>query len=459
MSAFSSFCVPEVEGCGPVRSGRGISKHLVAIESVGCLQLSSSSSSSSGEPACLQHIVGSNLSTDVCCIDSSSTLSLLDAQQLRCTYTLAKAHAAPVTCCCFLHSSSSVLLTSSQDGAVKLWDLRQQHRPPPAAAAAAAAAEATVQIAPPGSRAADLWALAVRGDDLVFAAAFKNTIKGFDLRAVCSSPTSDSPSQQQQQQQQQRPKLKQRRSKKLLWELLLHGDTVTALQFHPVQQQLLLSGGEDSLVCVADTAAASSSSSSSSSSEEGGGLVSCFSQERAVKSLSLVGPGASCVCICSAMEDVGLWQLEGLQHYAAAAAAAGAAADAAVAAHRKAEWLSIRSHPQIREGESSGYIINTFYDEDLGRLFILAGSVSGQLLLLHANLDGVEPAAVFRSQNGQGHCGVIRGAVSTAGKGTHGFGLLTCGEDGRVCAWRQRGYESQTSSSSSSRSRHAVQPY
>ncbi|KAL8424531.1 hypothetical protein Efla_005637 [Eimeria flavescens] len=399
MSAFSSFCVPEVEGYCPVRLGDGALQRLPVISHVGGIDFAASppgGKAFTSRPPCLQHIVANNNFSNVCCVDADSLLALIDAAQLRCISTIAAAHSAPVTSCSFLHQNSHVLVTSSQDGSVKLWDLRSQARD----RAGMAEPQAAVQVAPTGSREAEMWALAVRGDDRVIAASFKNSIKGFDTRALSSDSGVQAAAEQ-------RPR-SQKRRKRLLWDLQVHGDVVAALQFHPSLPNLLVSGGEDSLICVSDTSTLDEAEDSDPS------PVACFSQERAVKGFSLVGPGASCVCIRSAMEDVGLWQLDGLPRAGGEAAA--------VAVQRKAEWLSVRSHPSIRDGDSSGYVVDVFYDEVTGRLFILAGSVSGNLLLLHANLDGVSPAAVFKRnaprapevtwQNPQaegcGHCGVVR---------------------------------------------------
>lgn len=456
MSAFSSFCVPEVEWCGPVRVGDEALQRLPVITQVGVLDLSlhlQGEKAPSGQPPCLQHIIASRDSAGVCCVDADSTLILVDVNQLKCTYTVPAAHSAPVTSCCFLHHSNHILLTSSQDGAIKLWDLREQMLSKPGAAIA----EAAVQIAPSGSREADMWALAVRGDDQVFAASFKNYIKGYDIRALSSGSNSVASSREGQSKC-------HKRSRRLLWDLQVHGDVVTALQFHPVYPQLLVSGGEDSLICISDTNAVGRDSSDVTP-------VACFSQERAVKGLSLLGPGTSCVCIRSAMEDVGLWQVEGLDSQCNGAAGDG------ISVRRRAEWLSVRSHPAIREGDSGGYVVDVFYDNVAGRLFILAGSVSGRLLLLHANLDGMAPAAVFKDDatfltslagssrdgltGGGGHTGVVRGAASLQASGCSSNRLLTCGEDGRICAWRQKGFENDFTTDAHGRRRHvaAVKPY
>ncbi|KAL8433113.1 hypothetical protein ACSSS7_004136 [Eimeria intestinalis] len=391
MNAFSSFCVPEVEGYSPVRLGDGGSRSVPVIAQVGLLDFSVDipGVKASRQP-CLQHLVASSDCTSVCCIDADSNLALIDPRQFKFASTIAGAHSAPVTSCSFLHQNTHVLVTSSQDGSVKLWDLRSHARDH----AGMAEAQATVQMAPTGSREAEMWGLAVRADDKVIAASFKNSVKGFDRRAL-SSGGSTSPGGGEQ-----RPRGQHRR-KRLLWDLQVHGDVVAALRFHPLHPSLLVSGGEDSLVCVSDTTAVTDGE------ENEGSPVACFSQERAVKGLSLVGPGASCICIRSAMEDVGLWQVDGLSN--------DSTNTNGIVVQRKAEWLSVRSHPSIRDGDSCGYVVEVFYDEVTGRLFILAGSVSGNLLLLHANLDGVAPAAEFKRDvsqaavaEGAGHSGVVR---------------------------------------------------
>lgn len=367
MSAFSSFCVPEVEGYGPVRVGDGSLKRLPIITQVSILDLSRDSATfgvTSTQPPCLHHIIASHDSAGICCIDAESTIRLIDANQLRLTSCLTGAHSAPVTSCSFLNHNSSILITSSQDGSIKLWDLREKAHERPANAAA----RSTLQIAPSGSREADMWALAVRGDDQLIAASFKNWIKGFDLRVICSGSAASSVDGEQRTKG-------HKRSKRLLWDMQVHGDVVAALQFHPRYPHLLVSGGEDSLVCMSDTTAAGRDGDSDST------PVACFSQERAVKGLSLVGPEASCICIRSAMEDVGLWQVEGLKAHCNDSAGV-------VSVQRRAEWLSVRSHPAIREGDSSGYVVDVFYDEMAGRLFILAGLLPTTSHSYAASSDG-----------------------------------------------------------------------
>ncbi|KAL8453329.1 hypothetical protein Emag_001920 [Eimeria magna] len=411
-------------GYCPVRLGDGGSRPASAIAQVGLLDFSVDipGVKATRQP-CLQHLIANSDCTSVCCIDADSNLALIDARQFKFASTIAGAHSAPVTSCSFLHQNTHVLVTSSQDGSVKLWDLRSQTRDH----AGMAEAQATMQLAPTGSREAEMWGLAVRADDKVIAASFKNSIKGFDTRALSAGAATPPGGGE--------PRLRgQPRRKRLLWDMQVHGDVVAALRFHPVHPSLLVSGGEDSLVCVTDTTAVADSEDNEAS------PVACFSQERAVKGLSLVGPGASCICIRSAMEDVGLWQVEGLSR--------DSRDTNGVVVQRKAEWLSVRSHPSIRDGDSCGYVVEVFYDEVTGRLFILAGSVSGNLLLLHANLDGVAPAAEFKRDachsgvaGGSGHSGVVRGAISIPVVGGGGSAILTCGEDGRVCAWRQASFE------------------
>ena len=349
MNAFSSFCVPEVEGCGPVRGAAEQVENLPILAQVAFLDLSKNASN----PPCLQHIVSGRVTTDVCCVDAESTLNLIDVNDLRCIRTVQNAHASPVTSCCFFNNNSHVFITCSQDGSIKIWDFRQKSLSIPGKAEA----EATLQVAPAGSQEADMWALAVRQDDNVFATSFKNWVKGYDVRAVCSNLGCAETAQGTNYSG------NRKRAKKLLWDIQVHGDLVTAVRFHPLYPHLLISGGEDSLVCITDTSALKSLSNGA----EEIAPVSCFSQECAVKDLVLLGPEASCVCIRSAMEDVSLWQVEGLAEYCSGAGADG------VNVRRRAEWLSVRSHPSLREGDSSGYVVDVFYDQLVGRLFILAG--------------------------------------------------------------------------------------
>lgn len=349
MSSFASFCVPEVEGCDVLQSWSEVDKSSVTFEQVG---LADFSRITCEQVPCLQRVATNCDSSIICSTDATGSLRFLETHQFRCTLTNPRAHAAPVTDCSFAHNDRNVLITASQDGSVKIWDLRLL--------GSSTDPVATLQLGPLGFNEADLWAIAFREDDRIFATAYKNTTKLFDLRVIGDGIGCGSGRSRKSAKQSRRP----------VSELLVHGDTVTSLCFHPIHTRFLISGGEDSLVCISDTYTAPAEGSNGYTGYDVDGaasLAACFSHERAVKNVSCLGPQSSCVCICSAMEDAGLWQVSGFDSWR------GPENRALLSVQRQAEWLSVRSHPELKEGDSCGYIVSAFYDEDSGRLFFLTG--------------------------------------------------------------------------------------
>eukprot|EP00920_Eleutheroschizon_duboscqi_P002632 GHVT01006176.1.p1 GENE.GHVT01006176.1~~GHVT01006176.1.p1 ORF type:complete len:576 (+),score=117.66 GHVT01006176.1:3416-5143(+) len=104
----------------------------------------------------------------------------------------------------------------------------------------------------------------------------------------------------------------------------------------------------------------------------------------------------------------------------------------------------IRGAPELFSGGSSGFVVDGLYDELSERLFLLGGSVDGSLVLYHGNLQGLAPAASFLpSPSGACHIASVRAVLPLyTGATSPGRGgpcvLITGGEDGRLCAWKQK---------------------
>jgi len=142
-----------------------------------------------------------------------------------------------------------------------------------------------------------------------------------------------------------------------------------------------------------------------------------------VASFNLIGKEASLLCAVSTTNDVSIFDLD--------------------TCSRLAHFQSIREHPLLQYEDSGGYVVDTMWDEVTERLFILAGSSLGHLLLFHANLTTSTPAATFvnRETQGTGHRAVVRCALSIPTSGSEAARLLTAGEDGLVCQWAQDSVE------------------
>jgi len=198
-----------------------------------------------------------------------------------------------------------------------------------------------------------------------------------------------------------------------------HTDTVNHVRFHPVDTSKLLSGSMDNLIALLDTNEA----------KEDQALLGIIPNEECVQSFNLVGPDRNTLCSVSTTDQVRIWGL--------------GEADFGT---RRAEFLGIRENPLLAREDSLGYVVSTFYDEPSSQVFLLAGSGedstgSRLLALFRVALPEAEPVATFELPvPGEGplgltgHSGLVRSAICLPGGA-----VLTAGEDGHICAWREEG--------------------
>eukprot|EP00419_Tripos_fusus_P025781 CAMPEP_0172727850 /NCGR_PEP_ID=MMETSP1074-20121228/91905_1 /TAXON_ID=2916 /ORGANISM="Ceratium fusus, Strain PA161109" /LENGTH=378 /DNA_ID=CAMNT_0013555031 /DNA_START=56 /DNA_END=1192 /DNA_ORIENTATION=- len=190
-----------------------------------------------------------------------------------------------------------------------------------------------------------------------------------------------------------------------------HTDVVNHVRFHPVRSTILFTGAEDNLIVALDTNEAN----------EDQALLGIIPTDECVRSFTFVGPDRNTVCSASTLEDVRIWDLSEESF-----------------GSRRAEFVGLRDNPLLVTEESGGYVIEAFYDQPSGQVFVLAGAGdAGKVLLFRTTPAGMEPAAVFTSHGEssaqlQGHTGIIRSAICMPG-GT----ILTAGEDSMLCAWRE----------------------
>lgn len=197
-----------------------------------------------------------------------------------------------------------------------------------------------------------------------------------------------------------------------------HTDVVNHVRFHPIDNRKLLTGAEDNLVVVLDTDAAT----------EDEAMLGVIPNEECVRSFTLVGPDRNMLCCASTTEDVRIWSLG--EDFGT----------------KRAEFLGLRTHELLARGLCDedfdgglGYLVEAFYDQLSGNVFLLAGAgSSGALVLFRVTLSAAEPLATFSVPSEghavglRGHAGIVRSAICMP-EGA----LLTAGEDGQICCWRE----------------------
>jgi len=205
-----------------------------------------------------------------------------------------------------------------------------------------------------------------------------------------------------------------------------HTDVVNHVRFHPVDTAKLLSGAEDNLVVLVDTDA-----------REDDAILAVIPNEDCVRSFTLVGPARNTLCCASTTEDVRIWGLS--------------EDDCGI---KRAEFLGLRDHPLLAREDSGGYVVEMFFDQPSGQVFLLAGAgMDGDLALFRVTLEDATPVATFNASTmgsvavvtgdatstgtatiavSMGHRGVVRSAVCMPGGA-----VVSAGEDGRICVWRE----------------------
>jgi len=191
------------------------------------------------------------------------------------------------------------------------------------------------------------------------------------------------------------------RMNKIINQLEDHTDTVTVVDFHPIRDSLLCSLGEDNLCVLRYMDNVSD--------------IHPFTINDAARHLTFSGPDRSLMCVLSTSEQVTTFSL-GQDDFGTTRQAS----------------TSIRDSPLLSQGDSSGYVVSTFYEDWKDNILTLGGSTDGQLLLF----DGETIRASFAPF----HTDVVRSALCLDSK------IWTCGEDGKIAIWEseERPIELQT---------------
>eukprot|EP00128_Syssomonas_multiformis_P013941 Colp12_sorted_trinity150504_noHs@10693 len=174
-----------------------------------------------------------------------------------------------------------------------------------------------------------------------------------------------------------------------------HMDDITQIVFHPANPKMLCSGGMDGLVCVFELETMNEE-------EE---MTTVMNPNYSISKLGFFGPEASFIYATSHSETLHLWQV-------------GEAVPLANFDHPREDLAPI---VQV------DYFVEPQYDADSGRLYIVAGTSEGAVVILHVNRDNLQHVMTLPG----GHSETIRSFTWNMKAQT----LITGGEDALLVRW------------------------
>mmetsp|Transcript_2243 Transcript_2243/g.9715 ORF Transcript_2243/g.9715 Transcript_2243/m.9715 type:complete len:262 (+) Transcript_2243:233-1018(+) len=181
----------------------------------------------------------------------------------------------------------------------------------------------------------------------------------------------------------------------------IHSDDLLCLEFHPSKPGLLASGGQDGLVAVFDTAAAAGTDN----------VVSILNAGDTVTKFNFFGDGLEGAHILTASESLQLWHFPSAQRF------------------HFVEDVRAAYNPMLQSA-SIDAAVDLLYRAEADKLYLVAGSFGGDAALLEISPSSTRVV----KQLSRGHRGPLRGACWAAASGDD---LITCGEDARICVWRE----------------------
>ncbi|KND04777.1 uncharacterized protein SPPG_00480 [Spizellomyces punctatus DAOM BR117] len=172
-----------------------------------------------------------------------------------------------------------------------------------------------------------------------------------------------------------------------------HSDDITQIKFHPTHPTALASGSTDGLMCLYALTTPT----------EDDALEHVFKSD-SISKIGFFGPGGTYLYALSHMETLSLYTMTG---------------------DTVREYGDVRGASELAALE---YCIDATYDPHGERLFVVGGDQSGNMCALNVGMGGLE---LVHTLNG-GHSDIVRGVLWDVGGGR----LVSGGEDGKVCFWR-----------------------
>lgn len=183
----------------------------------------------------------------------------------------------------------------------------------------------------------------------------------------------------------------------------VHTEAVSSVRFQPGSATTLLSGSVDGLMCALDC----------SQTDEDAAVTAIINTESPISSIGFFGPTPSAqVYVMSSIETFSVWDMQ--------------------KSACMARFDSIIRTPiddGVAQTDGIDYVIGCSYDEDLSRLYLLAGEHSGTLHVLAVEPSELIVMASLRGNMTSGHTSDVRCFYWDR------HSLVTGGEDARLCAW------------------------
>ncbi|KAK9765567.1 hypothetical protein K7432_005988 [Basidiobolus ranarum] len=172
-----------------------------------------------------------------------------------------------------------------------------------------------------------------------------------------------------------------------------HNDDVTQVRFHPNDPKKLSSGAVDGLICTYDI-----------SINEDDALLAVANTGSSVSKIGFFGPSFEYIYCLNHMETFSLWNHEG---------------------EVLANFGDTRQ--AVEQQFPLNYAIDCRYDTSAQRLYLLGGTIDGDMGIFHVNADSLQLCDILSG----GHTDIVRSVYWDVPSGI----LLSGGEDAKLCYW------------------------
>ncbi|ORX95735.1 WD40 repeat-like protein [Basidiobolus meristosporus CBS 931.73] len=182
-----------------------------------------------------------------------------------------------------------------------------------------------------------------------------------------------------------------------------HNDDITQVRFHPNDPKRLTSGAVDGLICTYDI-----------SINEDDALLAVANTGSSVSKIGFFGPSFEYIYCLNHMETFSLWNHEG---------------------ETLANFGDTRQ--AVEQQFPMNYAIDCHYDSATQRLYLLGGTIDGDMGIFHVNSDSLQLCDVLSG----GHTDIVRSVYWDITSGT----MISGGEDAKLCYWDPSGNNAMNS--------------